>query len=83
MLHGINENKFVVYMEYIYNSNDNTVTGIIHSNRKMKNTKVSWTLSSDCLTYTTILKSNGSYTTTVEDIDGNKAVVQINVTRNR
>ena len=73
-----------ITMEYKYNSEDNTVTGIMHSNNQLKNTKVSWTLSEDGLTYTnSSLKTNGSYTTTVEDIYGNKADVLINVTRNK
>jgi len=70
----------IVTMEYIYNENDNTVTGIMHSNKKLKNTKVSWTLSEDQMTYTTILRSNGSYTTTVEDLWGHVVEVFINVT---
>ena len=77
MLHGIKD--FFVKMEYKYNSESNTVTGIMKSTKKLKNTKVSWKLSEDCLTYTTTLKSNGSYTTTVEDLFGNKAEVLINV----
>ena len=70
-----------ITMEYKYNPEDNTVTGIMHSNEKLKNTKVSWVLSDDQLTYTTILRSNGSYTTTVEDIYGNSTEVLIEVTQ--
>ena len=79
----INDKILTVNMEYKYNVEDNTVTGIMHANKKLKNTKASWILSSDCLTYTTILKSNGSYTTTVESIDGSKTDVLVNVTRNK
>jgi len=76
------ENKELkVEMEYIYDIEQNIVTGIMHSNEKLKNTKKSWILSDDSLTYTTIFKSNGSYTTTVEDIYGNKSDILIEVTR--
>ena len=68
-----------IEIEYIYNKKDNTVTGIMHSNEELKDTKVSWKLSEDKKEYTTILKSNGSYTTTVEDIWGNKTEVLIDV----
>ena len=69
-----------VEMEYIYNENDNTVTGIMHSDEVLKDTKVSWDLSEDKKNYTTILRSNGAYITTVEDVWGNKTQVLIEVT---
>ena len=75
-----NSNQLIVTTEYVYNKNDNTVTGKIHSNNPLKDTKISWTLSDDKLTYTTTLRSNGSYTTTVEDIYGNVVEVLIEVT---
>ena len=75
-----NSNQLIVTTEYIYNKNDNTVTGKMHSNNPLKDTKISWTLSDDKLTYTTTLRSNGSYTTTVEDIYGNVVEVLIEVT---
>ena len=77
----IDETGPAITMEYIYHEDTNTVTGIMHANEKLKPTKVSWQLSEDRLTYTTTLKSNGSYTTTVEDIWGNQTQVFINVTQ--
>ena len=69
-----------VKTNYIYNQETNTVTGIINSNNPLKNTKISWDLSEDGLTYTNEnLTSNGSYYTTVEDIYGNTAKVLIDV----
>ena len=72
--------ELVVKTEYIYNDKDNTITGKIISNNPLKNTKISWKLSEDKLTYTTTLRSNGSYTTTVEDVYGNVVEVLIEVT---
>ncbi len=75
------QKKLVITTEFIYNEKTNTVTGKIHSNHPLKDTKVSWTLSKDRLTYTNEnLTSNGSYYTTVEDIYGNTAQVLIKVT---
>ena len=53
------------------------------SNEKLKDTKASWTLSEDGLAYTTKLKGNGAYTTSVEDIYGNITRVPIKVERDR
>ena len=66
--------------EFIYNAETNTVTGKIYSNNQLKDTKVSWKLSEDKLTYTNEnLSSNGSYYTTFEDIYGQTAKVLIEV----
>ena len=59
-----------ITMEYVHNSN-NTVTAIMHSNCQLKDTKPTWTLSSDKLTYTKIFNSDQSYSTPVQDIYGN------------
>ena len=59
-----------VTMEYIYNS-DKTVTAIMHANCQLADTKPTWTLSSDKLTYTKVFDSDQSYSTPVEDIYGN------------
>ena len=70
-----------VRVEYEYNEESNTVTGRIISNNQLKNTKVSWEINEDKTVYTNKnLKENGRYETTVEDIYGNKKVVEINVT---
>ena len=66
--------------EFIYNAETNTVTGKIYSNNQLKDTKVSWKLSKDKLTYINEnLSSNGSYYTTFEDIYGQTAQVLIEV----
>ena len=40
------------------------------SNKELKNTKPSWTLSKDKLTYTKVFTQNQTYQTPVEDING-------------
>ena len=66
--------------EFIYNEETNTVTGKIYSNNQLKDTKVSWKLSEDKLTYINEnLSSNGTYYTTFEDIYGQTAQVLIEV----
>ena len=67
-----------ITMEYIYNS-DKTVTAIMHSNCQLADTKPTWTLSEDKFTYSKIYNEDMSYLTTVQDIYGNIATVQINV----
>ena len=69
----------VITMEYIKNK-DNTVTVIMHSNEVLKDTKPSWTLSADGLTYTKTFGANDNYTTDVEDMHGNVATVRIIIT---
>ncbi len=66
----------VITMEYIKNTN-NTVTAIMHSNEPLKDTKPSWTLSTDKLSYTKIFGANENYTTNVEDMYGNVTTVRI------
>ena len=66
--------------KYIYDKKTNTVIGKIISNIPLKDTKASWKLSEDGLTYTNEkFKENGSYYTWVEDIYGNKAEVLIDI----
>ena len=64
----IDETPPKIEMEYKYNQEDNTVTAIMHSNEILKNTKKSWKLSEDGLTYTSRkMTTNGSYYTQIED----------------
>ena len=74
------ENPFTVTVEYKKNAN-NTVTAIMHSNRELKHTKPSWTLSEDKLSYTKTFGANEDYTTDVEDIYGNIVTVRIIITQ--
>ncbi len=69
----------VITMEYIENK-DNTVTAIMHSNEALKDTKPSWILSADKLSYTKTFGANDDYTTNVEDMHGNVATVRITIT---
>ena len=73
------ENPFTVTVEYKKND-DNTVTAIMHSNRELKHTKPTWTLSEDKLSYTKTFGANDIYETQVEDIEGNVTTVTIKIT---
>ena len=69
-----------IKMEYKYNEENNTVTAIIHSNEELKDTKTTWKLSEDKLTYTNEnMTSNGSYHTGVKDKWGNESKVLIDI----
>ena len=70
-------------MEYKYNSDTNTVTAIMHPNEILGNTKSTWTLSEDRLTYSKIFGYNIHYSTPVHDIWGNEASINLNITRSR
>ena len=65
-----------ITMEYIYNS-DKTVTAIMHANCPLEDTKPTWTLSTDKLSYTKVFDSDQSYSTPVQDIYGNIGTVKI------
>ena len=73
--------NLVINIEYTYNSKDNTVTAIMHSNNQLKDTKPSWTLSEDKLSYTKTFGANDIYTTNVEDVNGNVTTVTIEITK--
>ena len=69
-----------IKMEYKYNEENNTVTAIMHSNEELKDTKTTWKLSEDKLTYINEnMTSNGSYYTNVEDKWGNKSKAFIDI----
>ena len=69
-----------IEVEYKYNEKNNTVTAIMHSNQILKATKKTWNLSADGLTYTSKeMTTNGSYYTEVEDINGNKKQILIEI----
>ena len=73
--------NLTINVEYIYNSANNTVTAIMHSNNELKDTKPSWTLSADKLSYTKTFGVNDVYTTNVEDVNGNVTTVRIEITK--
>lgn len=68
-------------MEYQYDTINNTVTAIMRSNEELADTKPTWALSSDKMTYTKVFNENGSYSTVVTDIYGNTTNVVIKVTQ--
>ena len=70
-----------IQLEYIYDSVNNNVTVTMKSNEILKDTKPSWTLSDDKLSYTKTFGANDTYTTDVEDINGNVTTVTIQVTQ--
>ena len=68
-----------IKVQYDYNKETNTVTVTMISKRKLKDTKPSWTLSDDKLTYTKVFTDNMDYSTAVEDLNGNKTDVNIEI----
>lgn len=65
-----------IKLEYKYNEDD-TVTVYMKSNEMLGDTKPTWTLSEDNLTYEKIFSTNQNYTTPVEDLCGNITNVKI------
>lgn len=71
----------IISMQYVYDKKTNTVTATMKSNKKLADTKSSWNLSADKLTYTKKYDSNQTYSTPVQDTYGNIVSVQIKVTQ--
>ena len=74
-----NANKLEINIKYEYDKSTNTVTAIIYSNNKLEDTKPTWTLSENRLSYTKEFNSNSTYSTPVLDIYGNIVNVEINI----
>ena len=72
-----------IKLEYEYNEENNTVLAKIISDIELKDTKPTWKLSKDKKTYTKTYDSNTKYTTLVENINGKKVEVEINITQVR
>ncbi len=70
------DNGLNITVKYLYDSNE-VVTVYLVSNVEFNDTKPTWTLSEDGKTYTKEYTENEIYTTTVEDINGNQATVNI------
>ena len=70
-----------VKVDLRYDIYSNTVTAVMKSNEKMANTKPTWELSEDQLTYTKIFSTNMNYNTRVEDLYGNGTNVNIVITK--
>ena len=63
---------FEIEVKQIYHEETNTVTAqIISKNVQIKNTKPTWKLSADQMIYEKEFSENQTYTTPVEDINGN------------
>lgn len=71
----------IIAMQYVYDKKTNTVTATMKSNKQLADTKSSWALSVDKLTYTKNYDSNQTYYTPVQDIYGNIVSVQIKITQ--
>ncbi len=67
--------------EYIFNEQTNTVTAKIKSNKILEDTKPTWKLSKDKLTYTKTFDKNQVYITPVQDLYGNITNVKININK--
>ena len=65
-----------ITVKYLYDGND-VVTVKMISDRPLKDTKPSWTLSADKMVYTKVYHANESYITNVIDINGNEVNVSI------
>lgn len=66
-----------IKVEYKYNDDD-TVTVSMKSNEELGDTKPTWNLSKDKMTYEKTFDSNQEYSTLVQDIYGNETNVKIN-----
>ena len=79
---GIDDKAPEITVEYKTNE-DGTITAIMHSNESLGDTKPSWKLSNDKLSYSKTFSESINYTTPVEDIYGNSVDVKISVKINK
>lgn len=70
-----------IEVTYTYNDKSGIVTANMKSNEIMADTKPTWKLSEDKLTYTKDFNENQSYITEVKDIYGNTTKVKISITQ--
>ena len=82
-INQIGKEKAEIKVKNEYNGATNQVTVQIISDMELKDTKPTWKLSEDKLTYTKTFTSNMTYTTPVEDINGNVIIANIQVTEVR
>ena len=81
-IHQIDKTPPQITLEYKYNKED-SVTISMKSNEKLGDTKPSWTLSEDKLTYSKVFGADEDYTTDVKDIYGNVTNVHIKLQKKR
>lgn len=70
-----------IEVTYTYNEKSGIITANMKSNEIMADTKPTWKLSKDKLTYTKDFDENQSYITDVKDIYGNTTKVKISITQ--
>ena len=70
-----------IEVTYTYNDKSGIVTANMKSNEIMADTKPTWKLSEDKLTYTKDFNENQRYITDVKDIYGNTTKVKISITQ--
>ena len=70
-----------IEVTYTYNDKSGIVTANMKSNEIIADTKPTWKLSEDKLTYTKDFNENQSYITDVKDIYGNTTKVKISITQ--
>ena len=70
-----------INIDYIYNSEQNTVTAKVTSNIPMKDTKSTWTLSKDKKVYTKTFNTNQNYSTPFTQSNGKVVNIEINITQ--
>lgn len=70
-----------ITVEYKYDSSKNKVKVSVKSNKKLADTKPTWTLSKKKYTYTKFFKVNQKYETTFADTYGNTKTKKIKVTQ--
>ena len=70
-----------IEMDYEYNAETNEVTAIMKSNEILADTKPTWILSEDKLSYSKVFNVNQKYNTPVEDMWGNITNVTIHITQ--
>lgn len=73
--------KLAITVKYTQNAN-NTVTATMYSNSQLADTKPTWDLGSDGMSYSKTFSESMNYSTQVQDIYGNQASVTITVTIN-
>lgn len=70
---------FEITKKYIHNEKNNSVTVMLESSRKLKDTKPTWNLSDDGCIYTKEFFENEKYSTIITDVDGNTIVEDIDI----
>ena len=71
--------KAYAKVTYNYNKDSNTVTASMYCENGFKNTKPTWTLSSDSKTYTKTFDTNTTYSTSITDLLGNTGSVSLKI----